>query len=200
MKVTIIIPYKEDRGWLQEAIKSVPKDVQLILSQGNGNWPQNFNKALGQAEGDYIKYLHEDDMLTEHCIDDSLQTFKNTNADFIHGMAYEIYMNVGRKVGMYIPKIATPTLDDLLHHNVLHSATLMYKRSIFDKIGGFNESPDIYSFEEFEFNIRCLKAGFKLGYCDKPLAYYRRHSEQCIRTCDIEQRKINRLNLINSYL
>jgi hypothetical protein len=49
---TVIIPYKENRGWLNEAIESVPDDVQLIVSQGDGNWPQNFNKVLNQVECD----------------------------------------------------------------------------------------------------------------------------------------------------
>ncbi|KKL55146.1 hypothetical protein LCGC14_2258350, partial [marine sediment metagenome] len=66
--VTVIIPYNKDRGWLKEAIDSVPKGVQLLLSKGRQNWPCNFNKVLDQAEGKYIKYLHEDDMLTENCI------------------------------------------------------------------------------------------------------------------------------------
>ncbi len=45
-RVTVIIPYNKDRGWLKEAVNSVPKDCQLILSKGDGNWPENFNKAL----------------------------------------------------------------------------------------------------------------------------------------------------------
>ena len=59
-KVTIIIPYKTDRGWLQEAINSVPSWAQLLVSQGEGSWAQNFNKVLPQATGDYIKFLQED--------------------------------------------------------------------------------------------------------------------------------------------
>ena len=199
-KVTVIIPYKEDRGWLKDAIASVPKDVQLIVSQGNGNWPQNFNKALKEATGDYIKYLHEDDMLTPNCIRDSIAALYIQEVDFIHGQAYEIYLNTGRKLGLYIPPIKSPTSHDLLKKNVIHSATTMYKRVIFDKIGGFNEDDKYKSFEEFEFNLRCLKAGFEIGYSDNPLAYYRRHTKQCIRTVDIQQRKKYRQELVSSYL
>jgi GT2 family glycosyltransferase len=199
MKVTVIIPFKENRGWLDKAIASVPKDVQLILSKGDGNWPQNFNKALPQAKGDYIKYLHEDDMLTENCIEDSLHTFETQIVDFIHGDAYELYMSTG-KTGLYVPRTKEPTFTDLLNRNVIHSTTLMYKREVFEKIGGFNESHSVYSFEELEFNLRCLKAGLKIGYCNKPLAYYRRHPGQCIRICDIIERKANRQKLIDSYL
>jgi len=200
MKVSIIIPYKEDRGWLKEAVASVPPEVELILSQGDGNWPQNFNKGLKKATGDLIKFLHEDDMLTSNCIQDSIECFNRMDVDFIHGNAYEIYMNEGRRLGLYKPSIHIPTFADLLNKNVFHSTTLMYRREIFEKLGGFNEDDKMYSFEEFEFNLRALKAGFKVGYVNSPLAYYRRHPNQIIRTCNIQKRKQYRQELVNSYL
>lgn len=200
MRVSIIIPYKIDRGWLKEAVASVLPEAELILSQGDGNWPQNFNKGLKKATGDLIKFLHEDDMLTSNCITDSIECFNRMNVDFIHGDAFEMHMNAGRQMGLYKPTIHVPTFDDLLKKNVIHSATLMYRREIFEKLGGFSESDKMYSFEEFEFNLRVLKAGFKIGYVDSPLAIYRRHPKQIIRTCDIQKRKKYRQELINSYL
>jgi GT2 family glycosyltransferase len=202
MKISIIIPYKVDRGWLKYAVDSVPKSVQLILSQGEGNWPQNFNKALSKADGGLIKFLHEDDMLSPIAIQAYIDAFTSPefkNIDFAHGLAYEVDangVNIGR---LYKPKIKNPSLSDLLITNVIHSASLIYRREVFGKIGGFDESPNVHSFEEYEFNLRCLKNGCNIGYIGVPLAYYRRHPNQIIRTCDIVQRKQNRANLLKSY-
>ena len=107
---TVIIPYNKDRGWLKAAIASVPKDVQLILSKGDGGWPENFNKALPEAKGKYIRYLHEDDMLTENCIADSVQALEDQDVDFIHGNAIEI--SVGERK-TYTPRAKHPTIQDL---------------------------------------------------------------------------------------
>ncbi len=43
--------------------------------------------------------------------------------------------------------------------------------------------------EEYEFNLRCLKAGFKIGYCDSTLAFYRRHPAQKVRLASKEEKK-----------
>lgn len=177
--VTVIIPYNRDRGWLEYAVESVPEDVQLILSQGSGNWPENFNKVLNMATGKYIRWLHEDDMLTENCIDDSIRAIEDQGVDFIHGNALEILMNAGAKIHRYVPPIQIPTKQDLLRKNVIHSATLMYRREVFEKVGKMNEN--LWTAEEFEFNLRCLSAGLQIGYCNAPLAYYRRHPEQKVR-------------------
>jgi hypothetical protein len=197
-KVTVIIPFDKDRGWLKDAMNSVPLGVQLILSQGEGNWPQNFNKVLSFATGDYIKYLHEDDMLTENCIFDSVKALEDQGADFIHGNAYEMY-NGTNKLVEWKPQIQIPNLQDLLKKNTIHSTTTMYRKEVFQKIGGFNESSKVKSFEEYEFNLRVLKAGFKIGYCDSFLATYRRHPNQIIRTVDQTERNKNRAEMLNQF-
>lgn len=183
-RVTIIIPYKEDRGWLKDAVCSVPEDVQLILSQGDGNWPENFNKALPLVEGEFVKYLHEDDMLTENCIKDSLKALDSLKVDFIHGEAIELKEKDKSQV---IRKTSEKnvTLSSLLKKNTIHSASLMYRKEIFDTIGGFDES--LNNQEEYEFNLRCLQHGFKIGYCETPLAIYRRHPAQKIRNITKEE-------------
>jgi GT2 family glycosyltransferase len=56
----------------------------------------------------------------------------------------------------------------------------MYRKEVFTKIGSFDES--LNTMEEYEFNLRCLRAGFKIGYCDSMVAYYRRHPAQKVRT------------------
>ena len=193
-KVTVIIPYKKNRGWLQDAINSVPSDVQLIISQGKGNWPQNFNKVLNQAEGKYIKYLHEDDMLTENCIPDSVQAIEDQGADFIHGDAIEIYQETGKEV-IKRPAIKHPTVQDLLNKNAIHSTTVMYRREIFEKLGGFDETLTIC--EEYEFNLRCLYNGMKIGYCPSTLAYYRRHPAQNIRVTS-QSHHLKEKNMVKS--
>ncbi len=197
-KVTVIIPYKEDRGWLKDAVGSVPSEVQLILSQGDGLWPQNFNRALSQAEGQFIKYLHEDDMLTSNCIKDSVRAMEEQGVDIIHGNAIQLSMRTGKGVP-WKPKITHPTLQNMLQKNYMHSATLMYRREVFDVVGEFNESDKVRSFEEYEFNLRCLKAGLKVGYCNATLAFYRKHHMQQIRTISKDVRNANKRELIRMY-
>lgn len=189
-KATVIIPYKVDRGWLKDAINSVPKNVQLLVSQGEGNWPANFNKVFDQVEGEYVRWLHEDDMLTPNSIEYSIRAIEEQGVDFIHGNAYEIFLNAGRTPGQYIPRITNPTLEDLLRKNIIHSATLMYKRSVFEKLGPMDET--LNTAEEYEFNLRCLKAGLRLGYCNTFLAWYRRHPKQKVRVVSQEAKRSER--------
>jgi hypothetical protein len=187
--VTVIIPYNIDRGWLKEAITSVPDGVQLIVSQGEGNWPENFNKALPQAKGKYIRWLHEDDRLTPNSIDDSVRAIESQDVDFIHGNALEFWEGE-TKTKLFIPKVKIPTVQNIIMKNPIHSATILYKREVFDKVGLMDET--LNSAEEFEFNLRCLQKGMRIGYCDAVLAEYRRHPFQKVRTVNAIQRRKER--------
>ena len=193
-KVTVIIPYNKDRGWLKAAIASVPAGVQLLVSKGDGGWPENFNKVLPEATGKYIRYLHEDDMLTENCIDDSVQAMEDQQVDFIHGNVMEIKGDIQNKGSVYVPEMECPTVKDLMEKNVIHSASIMYRREVFDKLGGFDEK--LNTQEEYEFNLRCLTAGFKIGYCNASLAFYRRHPAQKVRVIPTKE-KMKEKELVN---
>lgn len=202
MKVSIIIPYKDDRGWLKEAMDSVPLglNVELIVVKGNGTWPCQFNHGLAQSNGDLIKWLHDDDKMAPGAIEKCVTFFeKNPNVDFVHGRALEFF--TGQRPNQFIiPSITHPTLNDLVSKNVIHSTTLMYRRRVFECVGNMHESWDMYSFEEYEFNLRCLKGGMKIGYIDDVLGMYRRHPKQIIRTVDRWKRMENRKKLLSQYL
>ena len=74
VKVSIIIPYLKDRGWLKDAIESAEKQdfdsFEVIIQQGDCTLGKNINDALEKAKGDWIKILAEDDLLPENSIRD----------------------------------------------------------------------------------------------------------------------------------
>ena len=170
-KVSVIIPYKDDRGWLDKAIESVPDWVELIVSQGDAEVSKNFNDGLRRATGDYIKFLHEDDMLPPYSLERAVQAMIDQKVDIVHGNGLE--MDINGKFGHLHRKTAPVTYDTLLRVNPIHGGTVLYRKEVFALIGGFDE--EIHYAEEFDFNLRCLWAGFKLGYVDDTLYYYRRH-------------------------
>lgn len=176
-KVSIIIPYNKDRGWLNEAIDSVYKQtytgqIELIESKSDNGVSYNINRGIELATGDYIKWLPDDDMLTTNCIEDSVKAIEGF--DFIHGNALNFFDN-GR-VEKYKPKLTNPTIKDLVKHNHLHGGTMFYRSDVFERFGLFNES--LWTGEEYEYHLRLLSKGASLGYCNEFLFKYRRHDNQ----------------------
>jgi len=176
-KVSIIIPYVKDRGYLDEAIQSVKDqtykgEIELILSQSDGRVGFNINRGIEASTGDYVKYLCDDDLLTPNCIADSV--IGMDWFDFIHGNAIDFYED-GR-VQDHRAKIKHPTLRDMLLFNQIHGGTLMYRRDVFERFGMWDE--ELWTGEEYDYNMMLLSNGAKIGYVGSNLYKYRRHSEQ----------------------
>ena len=112
-KVSIIIPYNVDRGWLDQAEESIDRqtfdNIEVIHSQSDNGVSYNLNRGIEKATGDFIKYLCEDDMLTLNSIEDSVNAMEGV--DFIHGNSYTLYNN--GQVREYIAPEQHPTLDQV---------------------------------------------------------------------------------------
>ena len=175
-KVTVIIPYKEDRGWLNQAIESVKsqsyKNIELLLCQGNALVGVNLNAGIAKANGEFIKYLCDDDLLTPDSIKHSVKAFA-PGIDFIHGCAENFWPD---KTEIYTPPIKYPTLAEMLKANQIHGGTVMYRASVFRKFGFFDTT--LWTGEEYDYNLRLLSNGATLGYSPEILYRYRRHGGQ----------------------
>ena len=188
MKTTVIIPYRKDRGWLKKAIDSVPSWCELIIEQGNHNKAVNFNNAFKRATGDIIKVLDEDDILIEEGMIKQIKALEGY--DCIHANAVCIN-KAGAKTGEYIPAVKNPTVDDMFKYNIIHNPTMIYRRSVFETLGGYDESLD--KAEDYEYHLRCLSAGIKIGYCDAFVVYYREHRGQVSRVMKAQKKYYNKL-------
>ena len=185
-KVTVIIPYREDRGFLKQAIESVKKqtypNIELIIAHGDKSVSENINDGIRRSTGVFIKYLCEDDTLTPNSIADSVAGMQGV--DFIHGNAYNVHNNSKSEQR---PFRKIPTLKEMLFNNIIHGGTLMYRRDVFDRVGFFDESLDCA--EEYDFNLKCLYNGLKVGYVNSFLYNYRRHDKQKSLGKGIDQRE-----------
>jgi glycosyltransferase involved in cell wall biosynthesis len=195
--VSIIIPYRINRGYLSQAIESIhsqnyPGAIEIIQSNHDAGVSFNINRGIEKASGEFIKYLCEDDWLPVNSIKDSVEGIQGH--DFIHGKAYGYFHQ--RKIVPYEPPIKHPTLEQNATKNVIHGGSLMYRMSVFERLGLFDESLDCA--EELEMNLRCLQAGMSIGYVDKFLYYYRRHEQQKSLGKGVNQMvrsfKINQIN------
>ena len=180
MKVSIIIPYKKDRGYLKYAIESCHKqtcqDFEIIESKSDGTVGFNFNRGLEKATGELVRYLCDDDILPANSIADTIEYFKaNPETDWIHSRAYRF--STGMKMIEHeepIEKIFTARR--LAMKNFIHGGTTVYKTETLKKIGGFNET--FWTGEELDLHLRLLSGGYKMDFLNKFLYSYRVHLNQ----------------------
>jgi glycosyltransferase involved in cell wall biosynthesis len=198
-KITVIITAFKDRGWIDEAIQSAMnqtfKDYDIVFAvDGNpellayadkyevpflhfpkSNYANMVNQAVGIVRGKWIKILHDDDLLTENCLEDLYNA--RGDADLVYGNAVCFNENDFASATQYKPpaKVTIKTLLPIITNPVNFEAEL-FKREMFLAIGGFDTN--LGYTEDYDFILNILENEYKITYCDKDVVWYRHHQRQ----------------------
>ena len=167
MTVSIIVPYKEDRGFLAQCIESIKAQTypcELILSQSENSVSYNFNRGLEKATGEFVKYVCDDDWLPP----DSVESLVNGIGDAPWLVANATQVQ-GSNMWVYKPE----TLDFAanVELNRIHGGTTLYRTEILREIGGLDET--LWTGEEYDMNLKLMSLGYFPAYLDKEVYYYR---------------------------
>ena len=123
----------------------------IIVDKENGGLASARNAGIEIATGKYIMSFDADDILRPDAIKEHLAIMGDNTIATCGLMAF------GEENYTATPE--TATLDILLKRNCIYSNS-MFPIALWDKVGGFDES-DIMrkGLEDWEFWIRCAKAG-----------------------------------------
>lgn len=161
------------KNWLQKN-----PEIKFIANEINLGNTKSFNKALQQAKGEYIIDLAADDVLLPNCVMTQINAFKNSsfpNLGVVYGNA-ELISENGLFDSYYFPvnaqkKVIQKRITGNIYENVLSdfnsmcSVSAMVKKSVFDHIGGYDES---LAYEDLDFWIRATRI-YEFDFIDEPI-------------------------------
>lgn len=154
--------------------------VKFIKNKSNLGITQSFNRAVKYASGSFLMDLSTDDVLLENCVEDLLKEFSiNPNVSLVFGNTNVIdendnilnsYFFLNEDFTIVDKSILNIDYKRILEGGVcICSVSAMFKKEIFDKLGGYDENLD---FEDLDFWIR-LSRIHKIKYLDKILVHKR---------------------------
>lgn len=138
---------------------------------------KNLNILVSNASGEFISILSGDDWYTEDNISEKVKYFKeNPSIDFVLTDGYKYYQDEDKFTDAYRKKEKDYILQNInyfFHENVTGNKTAnvgtFVKKEILIKYP-FDENVNT---EDWDMNLRLISKGFKLGFINKKLFYYR---------------------------
>ncbi len=136
-----------------------------------------FNKGFEKVKGDFIIDLSADDVLMPERIEKGVRIFQSlgddvgvnfTDAQWIDERATHLGYHSGR-----FPHHSVPQGDiykEILSRYFINSPTMMMRRGVFEKLGGYDET---LAYEDFDFWVRSSRY-FKYCYTPEPLVKRRK--------------------------
>lgn len=183
MKVSIVIPTYNRSGYISGAITSIlMQDYEnlqaIIVDDGSTDATENTVKKFvdnkkvfytqkintGQADsqnvgfdladGDLYCTLDDDDVLCdEKSISRRVEMFEKNDCEWIWSSCYEADVNMGNK--KLCRAYAKSYLDEWRRDDIAINS-IMWRREIKDKIGGYWFDKNLSSNEDWDFKIRCM--------------------------------------------
>lgn len=210
-EVSVIIPCFNAERWIREALgsaleqdcdkeiivvddgstdasvkivkESFPFSVRLIENQHLGVSVAR-NIGTRQSKAEFIQYLDADDILAPGKLKIQIEELRRTGADVAYGdwQRLEEKNNTSFVNGEIVKrKLNSPEID-LFTDFWCPPAAYLFRRSIVEKIGGWNEDLPVIQDARFVLDCALQKAGFI--YCPGIMAFYRAHSAGSVSTRD----------------
>jgi glycosyltransferase involved in cell wall biosynthesis len=167
------------RKWLDENASRFVR-TELVTTEKNSGIAPNCNRGVRVANGEWVRLIAGDDLLTIDAIEQYLSYyFNNKDACVIFSTAEKLYEDCNKRKICYIDKTyfnlsLTKQLKKQYCGFVITAPTAFISKKVLLATGGFDEQfPFI---EDYPFYIKVLEKGFKMHLIDKPLFIYRIHS------------------------
>ncbi|MEA5411769.1 FkbM family methyltransferase [Synechococcus sp. BA-120 BA3] len=147
-----------------------------LFAESDAGQSDALNKGFTRASGDVIAWLNSDDCFAHSSVFESvIQRFHAADSpDIVYGRG--IYTNeAGAKLrDVYINKDPSSLIWRFQQEDGILQPALFMKRSVIERVGLLRS--DLHYCMDYEYWIRCVKAGMKIVYLDEDLAIARYHS------------------------
>lgn len=141
--------------------------IRIINNSINQKLPLSLNIGFQEAKGDFFTWTSDDNLYKENALEIMLNKLEG-NADA--GLVYCDYTSIDEN-GMELAEIIMKEPDKLIYTNTV-GACFLYRKGVFDKLGGYD--PAMFLVEDYEYWLRIYQQ-FEILHLQKNLYYYRLH-------------------------
>ena len=148
--------------------------IVLLCNEQNYGLVKSLNRALTQATGDYIARMDADDFSRPDRFEKQVSFLENNKLDLVGSNIRNMSEN-GELAGnvTICPKTHEQIKCYLKTNSAVPHPTWLGKRTVFELLGGYR---DIAACEDYDFLVRLVLAGGRVGNVQEDLVYYRLNS------------------------
>ncbi|MEB3280983.1 MAG: glycosyltransferase [Lyngbya sp.] len=157
--------------------KRFESSIVKVISQENKGQSAAENRALREAQGDFIQYLDADDLLSPDKIDRQIKLLGDSNSEFLAAGEWSRFYKSPQEA-LFIPQPLWADFDPINwlifaweNHYMMHGAAWLVPRKIAEKAGGWDEKLSLIN--DFDYFSRILLASQGVKFCWGAKTYYR---------------------------
>ena len=181
---------KQLENQLNELVRKDSR-VKVYVNNNNIGLVESLNRALGFSHGDYIARMDADDISEPSRIKKQVSCIEQKNLDLIGSSLILIDEQDVQFGTLHFPTRNEQIVRFMKYGTCLPHPTWLGKKEVFDCLHGYRKA--LYC-EDYDFLLRVLKRGYKVGNCDGYDLRYR------VRKCGISQSNYVKQYVLRKYL
>ena len=181
---------KQLENQLNELVRQDSR-VKVYVNNNNIGLVESLNRALGFSHGDYIARMDADDISETSRIKKQVSCIEQKNLDLIGSSLILIDEQDVQFGTLHFPTRNEQIVRFMKYGTCLPHPTWLGKKEVFDCLHGYRKA--LYC-EDYDFLLRVLKRGYKVGNCDGYDLRYR------VRKCGISQSNYVKQYVLRKYL
>jgi glycosyltransferase involved in cell wall biosynthesis len=184
-EVIVVDDYSSDdsRSILQS---DLPNNVKVSLNDRTVGVSETLNRAIQQAQGEYIFLQGGDDVCIPGRVKEQVKLIESTSSIFCFSLPQVIGENGSVMADDVAPEFfieTKPTREEQIHTllfkaNYICAPSVSFKRKTFDDLGGFN--PNLLFLQDFDLWLTMLAIGPSV-FTENRLVKYRKHGKNLSR-------------------
>ena len=153
-----------------KAFASEDSRVNILCNESNLGLGKSLNKAITAARGEILARMDADDISLPQRLEKQLAFMRREQFDIVGAVTQYIDENGRSIAGGHTYKTEGQLKKLLQFENGLCHPTWMVRRKVYEELNGYR---DIDSCEDYDFLLRAMEKGYRLGMVDEVLLCYR---------------------------
>ncbi|TKC16982.1 glycosyltransferase [Robertmurraya kyonggiensis] len=184
----IIILDNPDNKSMKELLLSLQdKDprIKIVINEKNLGLVKSLNKALKYCEGKYIARMDADDISEKKRLYIQKKVLEKEKLDFVF-TSMIIIDEEGKEINETDKTELTykEVMELLEKRNISNHPTWLVRKEVYENLNGYREIPYC---EDYDFSLRALLNGYKIGKVNQSLLRYRIRNNGISKTYSLEQ-------------
>ncbi len=168
--VVIDNPENEAAVTAVNAFASEDSRVKILCNENNLGLVRSLNKAISAAHGEILARMDADDISLPQRLEKQLAFLEREQFDIVGAVTQYIDENGMPVAGGHTYKTEEQLKQLFQFENGLCHPTWMVRRKVYEDMNGYR---DIDSCEDYDFLLRAMEKGYRLGMVDEVLLFYR---------------------------
>lgn len=168
--------------------------IRIVINPSNLGLVGSLNNGLKYCTGDFVARMDADDISNEYRLEKELEFIEKNDYDFISSNYTIFYDDSEKEIMITYPEEDKNCRKLLEDFNCFCHPSWLAKKEVYSTLDGYR---DIDFCEDYDFVVRAVLNGFKIGICQDNLLRYRFNYDGISRMNTIKQNLIS--EFISSY-